>query len=133
MPPPCRNALARLGLRRSLDGFWMKRFSVQWLVVAFLLAAVDVLAHEVSGPASDALAHAAKQAAPGAPVEILAGSVHRLVIRDTVAGVLVTEYSLRLDDGHVLALRDVADPALATGDRVEATGRRNGSAMFVSS
>src|SRR4051812_21245765 len=111
----------------------MKLFSSQSFVLVLLLAAVDVMAHDVAGPSSDPLSHAATAPAPGAPVERFAGSVHRLVIRDNVASAVVTEYSLRLDDGHVLALRDTPAAALATGDRIEATGRRNGSAVFVSS
>src|SRR4051812_48949037 len=106
----------------------MKRLLMQSFVLVAFLAGLDVVAHEVAGPSNDPLVHAAKQPAPGAPVETLAGNVPRLLIRDTVAGVALTEYSLRLDDGHVLALRDLIDPALATGDRIEATGRRNGSA-----
>ena len=110
----------------------MTRVLVQWCVVVFFLAVLDVQAHDVTAPFRDPLSHAPKQPAAGAPDESVSGLVHRLVIDDRVAGVTITEYSARLDDGSAVALRGNVDPALATGDRVQATGRRNGSALFVS-
>ena len=110
----------------------MPRVFVQWCFVVFVLAVLDVQAHDATSPPRDALSHAPKQPAPAAPDERVTGWVHRLVVDDRVAGITSTEYSARLDDGSGVALRGIVDPALATGDRIQATGRRNGSALFVS-
>lgn len=81
-----------------------------------------------------ALEAAARAPAPGAAVETLAGSVHRLTIDDRVAGISLDIVSVTSDDGRSVVLRgDTALSDLRTGDRARVTGRRNGNALFVES
>ena len=86
----------------------------QWCLAVVLLAGFDVHAHGVSSAARDPLGHAATAPAPGAPVERVGGTVHRLVITDRVAGVTLTEYAARLDDGTTVALRGAVGPQSVT-------------------
>jgi len=60
----------------------MTRVLVQWCVVVFFLAVLDVQAHDVTAPLRDPLSHAPKQPAAGAPDESVSGLAHRLVIDD---------------------------------------------------
>ncbi|MEP7208413.1 MAG: hypothetical protein ABI920_15865, partial [Casimicrobiaceae bacterium] len=91
---------------------------------AFL--ALPSSAHEPRDPLDAAPAVPAQ----GAPVEALAGQLHRLTIDDRVAGIVLEAQSLRLDDGRGIALKGDQAVGLQTGDRVEVMGRRNGKALF---
>src|SRR5438105_10398516 len=68
--------------------------------------------------------------APGAVVEKLIGEIHHITIDDRIAAVVVEHYALKLGDGTAVVLKNVASLGLATGDRVEASGQRNGNALF---
>ncbi|HZQ59883.1 MAG TPA: hypothetical protein VFC24_00960, partial [Casimicrobiaceae bacterium] len=49
-----------------------------------------------------------------------------------MAGIVIEHYALELDDGTAVALKNVQGRDLDNGDRVEATGQRNGKAVFAS-
>ena len=68
--------------------------------------------------------------AEASTVERLSGELRRVTIEDRVAGAVTEHYALKLDDGSAIALKNVQGGDLASGDRVEAIGRRNGQLLF---
>ena len=105
--------------------------SKNWLsaIVAFgLCLSGGAWAHRVADPL-EAAPHAA---AAGSPVERVSGIVHRVTIDDRVAGVVIEHIALELDAGGAVTLKGADANLLPRGARVEATGQRNGKALFVS-
>ena len=96
------------------------------LAALALFLALPLSAHQGRDP----LELAPTAPAPGAAAERVTGQVHRLTIDDRLAGVVVEHYSLVQDDGQAVTLKGAAATALADGDRVEVSGRRNGKALF---
>lgn len=100
-------------------------------VTAIILSCVigfSASAHQLRDP----LERVVTQAAPAAPVEVLTGVVHKVIIEDRTAGVVLQFYSLTADDGRKVRLQAVGDSVL-DGARIEAHGRRNGKSFFVDS
>ena len=92
-----------------------------------LLAAHPIAAHNV-----DPLEFAPRAPAHAAPVEVLAGEVRTLTIEDRVANITIVHRSLELADGTRLKLTGPEAEHAAGDHRVQVTGRRNGSTLFVS-
>ncbi|MDQ6621789.1 MAG: hypothetical protein M3Z31_19200, partial [Pseudomonadota bacterium] len=77
-----------------------------------------------------ALEGAATSPARGARLETVEGRIHRVIIDDRIADVVIEVVSLQLDDGRAVKLNGDDVAALSTGDRVQVQGRRNGKALF---
>ena len=97
------------------------------VVLGFSLAASCAQAHRGSDPVFSS----PQPPAADAPLVAATGTVHELVVDNRVSNVRNRYLWLRLDDGSAVALRGSGLDALRDGDRVEATGRGQGRALFV--
>jgi hypothetical protein len=69
---------------------------------------------------------------PGAPQVTLLGLVTELRLEDRVVGLSIRYVGLRTDDGQRVRLKGPGIASLASGSRVEASGRLDGATLFAS-
>src|SRR3982750_1257834 len=107
------------------------------VTTAFVLASLAAFGHDVQSHSTtrvvDGLELRPTAPAETSAVERLTGELRRVTIEDRVAGGVAEHYALKLDDGSAIALKNVQTGDLASGDRVEAIGRRNGQLLFATS
>src|SRR5438132_2648515 len=76
--------------------------------------------------------HQVLEPAVSAPVETFDGTISRLIVENRVTNITTRHLALRMDDGHVIALRGVGLDALSEGARVQASGQvSGGDTLFV--